>query len=196
MDRYVKGEFDMNKIVIRVVSLVAVLTLFFVSTLQAIAAPVNKNNGLQKTEKKANLKLETSKNVKFEKSELILKYKKNTKSNLKKQIEDDMNLELIDTNKNGDRLLKSDKKDLAKVIKNLRENKDIEYVAYNYIRQATDFPDTDPDDEKFADQWGLKAVNALEAWKTISKNENLKEIKVAVIDTGIDFAHDDLKGNF
>lgn len=48
----------------------------------------------------------------------------------------------------------------------------------------------EPDDERFDEQWGLEAVNALKAWDRASG----KGILVGVVDTGIDFGHPDLAG--
>lgn len=41
-------------------------------------------------------------------------------------------------------------------------------------------------------QWNMKSIHAVDAWKKISGN---KKIVVAVIDTGVDYTHQDLVGN-
>jgi subtilisin family serine protease len=81
----------------------------------------------------------------------------------------------------------------------------IEYIEPNYTYSAFDIPN----DSDFSKQWGLhntgknsgsiwspgkKGIDiaALEAWK-ITKGD--KEIKIAVIDTGVDYNHKDLAKN-
>lgn len=81
----------------------------------------------------------------------------------------------------------------------------VEYIEPNFT--YTKF--NSPADSKFEKQWGLnntgknsgswwsrgKAgvdISALEAWK-ITKGSN--EVKIAVIDTGVDYNHEDLKDN-
>ena len=71
-----------------------------------------------------------------------------------------------------------------------------------------DFTSTTPDDPSFGQLWGLKNtgsnepqgsagvegadVNALKAWDITRGSHN---VRIAIIDTGIDYTHPDLKGN-
>jgi subtilisin family serine protease len=52
--------------------------------------------------------------------------------------------------------------------------------------------DSDPNDPSFGDQWGLSKVQAAAAWEKISGST---DIVVAIIDTGIDYQHEDLADN-
>ena len=47
-------------------------------------------------------------------------------------------------------------------------------------------------DPLLSKQWGMKDIGAEEAWK---KTKGLREIVVAVIDTGVDYTHEDLRDN-
>lgn len=47
------------------------------------------------------------------------------------------------------------------------------------------------DDPKWNDLWGLRNMNATSAWSVTQGGD----VVVAVIDTGVDYDHDDLKGN-
>ncbi len=95
-----------------------------------------------------------------------------------------------------------------KAVSELMSNPEIEYVEPNWIIKV-DPVDTNKEvlDPKYSQQWGLtndgknsggwfsrgkagEDVNAEKAWE-ISKGS--KEVIVAVIDTGIDFTHPDLK---
>lgn len=51
---------------------------------------------------------------------------------------------------------------------------------------------TAPNDAYFADQWHHDTMNTVEAWNATKG----KGVTVAVIDTGIDYEHPDLKGNY
>lgn len=91
-------------------------------------------------------------------------------------------------------------------------NPDIEYVEPNYIitldsvKAGEEAPT--PKDPSFRKQWGMKNdgkngsifssgvagedINALRAW-SLTKGSN--EVRIAVIDTGVDYTHPDLKNN-
>ncbi|NLD97645.1 MAG: S8 family serine peptidase [Synergistaceae bacterium] len=58
----------------------------------------------------------------------------------------------------------------------------------NYISRAS----LVPSDPKFNKQWGLRYINAAEAWDITTGEAG---IFVAVIDSGIDYMHEDLAGN-
>jgi len=71
---------------------------------------------------------------------------------------------------------------------NFLETTEIEYIEPNYIYHKMDVPS----DPRYRNQWGLKKIKAAKAWD-IEKGS--KEIIVAVIDTGVDYTHEDLKNN-
>jgi thermitase len=91
-----------------------------------------------------------------------------------------------------------------KSVDSLKGMSEVAYIEPNYMYYASSVQDTD-----FDKQWGLKNtgrnsgtifspgkagvdINALDAWK-ITKGS--QEIKIAVIDTGVDYNHIDLKDN-
>ena len=116
-------------------------------------------------------------------------------------------LQLIDNSKNvsSDAILSSDQKATLnnlskyKIIEfgydisysefenNLKSSNLIDQVIPNYIYKidASDIPN----DPRYKEQWGLKAVIAEKAWEKSTGNG----ILVGVLDTGIDFEHPDLK---
>jgi len=66
----------------------------------------------------------------------------------------------------------------------------IEYIEPNYYLTLYEFPDTDPNDEYYADyQWNLEMINASAAWR---KGMFGAGAKVAVIDTGLVAGHEDI----
>src|SRR5262249_34102968 len=63
-------------------------------------------------------------------------------------------------------------------------------ISRNYEVQADDAPLT-PNDPNFAQQWGLTAVHAPEAW---GNGARATGVTVAVVDSGADYGHPDLAG--
>lgn len=73
----------------------------------------------------------------------------------------------------------------------LMGNPDVEYVVENFRVHRFDAP---PSAEALREQWALAKVNAERAWQ-LAGNKGSRNIKVAVIDTGIDYNHESLKAN-
>ena len=103
-----------------------------------------------------------------------------------------------------------DKKIPLKVVLNkLNQSFDVEYAEPNYIFR-TDFTPNDPyfldsypnntDDRSsnwnppFDYQWDLKDIRMPEAWDVTQNLLKGKMIKIAVIDSGVDYTHDELGG--
>lgn len=74
-------------------------------------------------------------------------------------------------------------------IEELRNRNDVEYVEPNYIYRIEQ-SSFDPDDPHYKKQWALDMINAPAAFEAATG----KGIKVAVIDTGIEFEHEDFEG--
>ncbi len=64
----------------------------------------------------------------------------------------------------------------------------VRYVEPNYRYQIA----ATPDDTRWGDLWGLRAINAPTAWDTTTGSG---EVVVGVVDTGIDYTHPDLAAN-
>jgi len=125
------------------------------------------------------------------------------KENDKKLIAEDTYLVKVSTKTNLDYL-----------IIQLNNDPSVEYAEKNYIYHAIGLKELQTNDPKFSNLWGLVNtgsnepasssgnssrtgvqgvdINALNAWKI---NKGDKRIKIAVIDTGIDYNHEDLKSN-
>ena len=65
----------------------------------------------------------------------------------------------------------------------------IKFVEPNFYYKAFFVPD----DPKWSSQWGPQLIGIEQAWNTTFGSRN---IKVAVIDTGIDYTHPDLQANY
>jgi thermitase len=72
------------------------------------------------------------------------------------------------------------------IVTSLSEDPDVEFVEPNFIAEE----EMTPNDPIFTKQWNLKKIGAVEAWDmSIGSN-----IKIAVLDTGVDKNHPDLAG--
>ncbi len=69
----------------------------------------------------------------------------------------------------------------------LEQAPDVEAVDYNHVREG----DWVPNDPRYGNQWGYQKINAPGAWDTTRGSSS---VKVAVIDSGIDWDHPDLWG--
>ncbi|MDB4349685.1 S8 family serine peptidase [Omnitrophica bacterium] len=87
--------------------------------------------------------------------------------------------------------------DVLKLCERLRKDPEVAYAAPNYLRKAEMVPDDPYYDsagswgQPYDDLWGLKKINCEDAWD-ISQGEG---VIVAIIDTGVDYDHEDIKEN-
>jgi len=98
--------------------------------------------------------------------------------------------ELLYKYKNSDEIksLYVPEKELDGFIKKLEQDPDIEYVEPNYIYRIALLPS----DLYLNSQWYLKKIKAIEAWDEVRDNP---ELVIAVIDSGVQISHPDLKDN-
>jgi len=73
-------------------------------------------------------------------------------------------------------------------IKMLKNDPDIEYVEPNYIQSINQ----SSNDTLYSRLWGMRNISAPDAW---DKETGSADVIVAVIDTGVDYSHEDLKAN-
>lgn len=78
-------------------------------------------------------------------------------------------------------------KNVQEVVNRYKKNPNVAYVEPNYLMHASFVPN----DPSFKDQYALKKVDAEKAWDV---TKGSKDILVAIVDTGVDYNHPDLKG--
>ncbi|MBZ9609300.1 S8 family serine peptidase [Clostridium estertheticum] len=90
----------------------------------------------------------------------------------------------------------NEKISMDEVLLNLNNDLNIEYAEPNYISKLSNSPENEP---YFSSLWGLENtttqgldINVATAWKSSTGDPNLV---VGVIDSGIDYYHEDLKEN-
>ncbi len=84
------------------------------------------------------------------------------------------------------------KRDTLETIARLRQDPEVLYAEPNYIRQRASVPD----DPLFDRQWNLALIGLPAAWNRDASNPQHRSdgsgVRIAVIDTGVDYLHDDL----
>ncbi len=78
--------------------------------------------------------------------------------------------------------------DIEKIVEEYKNSPYVEYAHLNYRAILH----TTPNDTHFDEQWGLQKVEAPDAWNIERGSE---DIVIAVVDTGIDYEHEDLMEN-
>ncbi|KYK22509.1 hypothetical protein AYK24_02220 [Thermoplasmatales archaeon SG8-52-4] len=74
-------------------------------------------------------------------------------------------------------------------IENISNSSFVKYAELNYVVNAFHTPN----DPKWNEQWGPKRIHCEDAWNIV---QGSTVIKIAIIDTGIDYNHEDLNGNY
>jgi subtilisin family serine protease len=85
-------------------------------------------------------------------------------------------------------LLRSARRSTRELLAALRANPAVEAASPNFRRRLQ----RRPNDPKFAKLWGMSKISAPQAWDT---NVGSPEVVVAVLDTGVDYHHEDLAAN-
>lgn len=70
----------------------------------------------------------------------------------------------------------------------------VKSVSRNDIQEASGGGLTN--DTYSPNQWYLSKINVSDAWNAVSKANKCTEVKVAVIDSGVDLNHNDIRGNY
>ena len=96
---------------------------------------------------------------------------------------------LSDTGKNIFMLVHSDTKDEKELLREIQAMPGVVAASLNHKRRLL----RTPNDTEYYQQWALQAINAPEVWENYTGSD---EVYVAVMDTGIDGTHEDLRDNF
>ena len=85
-------------------------------------------------------------------------------------------------------LLRTAGYDIFAEVAKLKADPNVEYAEPNYVYRASDAPN----DPRYSSLYGMTITHADSAWKVTTGK---KSVLVAVIDTGVDYNHEDLAGN-
>lgn len=78
--------------------------------------------------------------------------------------------------------------DVTVIVRQYEKHPLVEYAQPNYLNHPCS--KSAPDDFFYQQQWALQAIDAPEAWKT---EKGSSDVVIAVVDTGVDYDHEDLK---
>ncbi len=84
--------------------------------------------------------------------------------------------------------ISSEKYSTEELVEKLSENDAVEIVQPNYIYEVAD----DLSDTYASKQWYLDQININKVWDTYDSSTDEDEVVVAVLDTGVDYTHEDL----
>ncbi|QKG85439.1 peptidase S8 [Kroppenstedtia pulmonis] len=128
------------------------------------------------------------KNGDYVPGEVIVKFKSGASKGKMRSAHQDAEAKVVSENKEvGFQVVKVKEQSVKEAVKEYQANPNVEYAEPNTIFKAMDVPN-DPD---FSKQWGLETVKAPAAWDVTTGS---KDVKVAIVDTGVDYEHEDLKG--
>jgi subtilisin family serine protease len=85
-------------------------------------------------------------------------------------------------------LMRSARRSTRELLAALQANPQVEAVSPNYRRRLQRLPN----DPKFAKLWGMSKISAPQAWE---KTVGSPGVVLAVLDTGVDYRHEDLAAN-
>jgi len=131
------------------------------------------------------------KKLQYKEGELIVKFKKDVSvsksANIHKMVAAKVKrrLRLI----GADHVILPEGMSVEEALAKYKADPNVEYAEPNYkVRKAA----ITPNDTEFSKQWGLKKIEAEKAW---DYSQGSSDVIVAVLDTGIDYNHPDLKDN-
>ncbi|KKK47823.1 hypothetical protein LCGC14_3151300, partial [marine sediment metagenome] len=133
-------------------------------------------------------------------NEIIVRLKKGKPKSLLRSVAKQHNLKIKSSipQLNAYRLEIPKNKSVPQITKTLNKETDLKYSEPNFIARTSIVPN-DPYyassgswGQSYDDLWGLKKIQADQAWNVSTGSSSAT---VAVIDTGIDFTHEDLQGN-
>lgn len=140
----------------------------------------------------------------YQPDEVLIKWKSHTRttqrSNLKTQLQVTKTEQLSNQGIELWQLKKTPSGNLVQLIEQYKDHPNIEIIEPNYKCSTTSIP---PNDYHFEDLWGLNNIgqtngtldadiDAIEAWGIKKESPN---VKIAIIDSGVDWSHPDLVNN-
>ncbi|MCF8001595.1 MAG: S8 family serine peptidase [Halanaerobiales bacterium] len=134
----------------------------------------------------------TSANNKYKKGEIIVNFKTSVNNRGIQKFEKDKGLNRIKSlniKNNNIKIYKLPKtKGVLKAVERFNKLNSVKWAEPNYIYSLS----YKPNDEYYNNQWGNRRVNLEAAWDIVNESRN---VKVAVIDSGIIPNHEDLEAN-
>ncbi|MFW6256865.1 MAG: S8 family serine peptidase, partial [Bacillota bacterium] len=129
----------------------------------------------------------------MEEKELIIGFKESSSAEKRKEIINNLGYKKIKEIKALDAVLvELPEIDVAEASIKASKYKEVDYAEPNYRVYPTGGSVNPPDDPEYENQWHYPLINLPRAWSTNTGDSNTgDEIRVAVLDTGVDHNHPD-----
>lgn len=119
--------------------------------------------------------------------QILVKFKPGIPQTFRERIHVQNNARVIDTIPElGVEVVEVPKGKVLEKVTNYNRNARVEFAEPDYIARAVVIPD----DPYFEKQWGMAKIQAPDAWKV---TKGSREVRIAILDSGIDQDHEDLK---
>ncbi|KYH32894.1 S8 family peptidase [Neomoorella mulderi] len=119
--------------------------------------------------------------------QILVKFKPGIPQAVKERVHVQNDAQVIDAIPEiGIEVVKVAKGKAREKVANYSRNPHVEFAEPDYIARAVFIPD----DPYFEKQWGMAKIQAPDAWKV---TKGSREVKIAILDSGIDQDHEDLR---
>lgn len=123
--------------------------------------------------------------------EVIVRFKKGLTDEETRKVIQDMGATVLDKNKLGIYRLKIPKEiSVEEFIERRGADEKLNLTEPNFIASTLAIQTSTPNDPSFASQWAITTLHADKAWQVTTGNRN---VVVAILDTGVDLTHEDIK---
>ncbi len=142
---------------------------------------------VSRSAKKTFFTISSGKTVRVVEGEILIKFKRGVKE--RANFHKSMGVSMVRENKaiGFEKVKIPAGKSIEETIEKYQRSGKVEYAEPNYIYTAF----KTPSDAGYSKQWGLRKINAPGGWD-ITTGGN---VTVAILDSGIDYNHEDIKGN-
>ncbi|MFC4547161.1 S8 family peptidase [Paenactinomyces guangxiensis] len=124
---------------------------------------------------------------KYVPGQVIVKFKAGTSQKSMQAAHSEEGTQVVSkSSKLGFEVVKFKNKSVEEMIKQYKQNPNVEYVEPNYYFHATWTPN-----DLTSSQWGPQKIQAPQAWDVTRSSSN---VKIAIVDTGVQSNHPDLSG--